>query len=266
MVLVPAAQIQTFCSVLRWFDLLQNTILPEDSTLEKVVLKKPQFQKPVQQKVEVDQTKKVLPPKELEGKDQKTQKKKEEKVEKKAVDKKADTNEQKKQSTSDQARIDQLDIRIGKIVQIEQHPNADGLYLEQIDLGEEKPRQVISGLVRFVPLEKMMNRKVVVITNLKPAKMRDIMSSGMVLCASNEDHTQVDPLLVPDEVQIGERVKIDGYDNEPDKEINNAKKKTLDKIFPDLKTDDQGVAKYKGVALVTSKGALTSPLVQAWVK
>lgn len=40
-----------------------------------------------------------------------------------------------------EARIDQLDIRVGQIVRVEQHPNADSLYVEEIDLGEEKPRQ-----------------------------------------------------------------------------------------------------------------------------
>lgn len=44
--------------------------------------------------------------------------------------------------------------------------------------------QVISGLVKFVPIEQMQDRKVVVVANLKPAKMRDVMSYGMV-CASS---------------------------------------------------------------------------------
>ena len=64
--------------------------------------------------------------------------------------------------------------------QVGKHPNADALYLEEIDLGEDKPRQVISGLVKFVPEDKMQGRRVVVVCNLKPAKMRDVMSYGMV--------------------------------------------------------------------------------------
>lgn len=64
--------------------------------------------------------------------------------------------------------------------QVDKHPNADALYLEEIDVGEDKPRQVISGLVKFVPREQMENRRVLVVCNLKPAKMRDVMSYGMV--------------------------------------------------------------------------------------
>lgn len=73
-----------------------------------------------------------------------------------------------------------INCRVGKIVKVDKHPNADALYLEEIDVGEDKPRQVISGLVKFVPKDQMENRRVLVVCNLKPAKMRDVMSYGMV--------------------------------------------------------------------------------------
>ena len=88
--------------------------------------------------------------------------------------------EEKKAAPAAEVDVSILDIRVGKIVEVEPHPEADGLYLEQIDLGEGKPRQVISGLRKFVEIEDMKNRDVVVILNLKPAKMRGIMSNGMV--------------------------------------------------------------------------------------
>lgn len=77
-----------------------------------------------------------------------------------------------------------LDIRIGKIVEVSKHPDADALYVEKIDLGEEAPRTVVSGLVNFIPFEEMQGRMVVVLCNLKAAKMRGVESQGMVLCAS----------------------------------------------------------------------------------
>jgi tRNA-binding EMAP/Myf-like protein len=95
--------------------------------------------------------------------------------------------------------------------QVGRHPNADALYVEDIDLGEASgPRQVVSGLVKFVPEERMQGRRVVVVCNLKPAKMRDVMSYGMVLCASNEAHDQVDPIIPPEGVPLGERVTFEG--------------------------------------------------------
>eukprot|EP00198_Chlamydomonas_reinhardtii_P006269 XP_001695605.1 predicted protein [Chlamydomonas reinhardtii] len=110
----------------------------------------------------------------------------------------------------EEASIDMLDCRVGRIVKIDKHPNADSLYLEEIDVGEDKPRQVISGLRNFVPVEKMQDRVVVVVCNLKPAKMRDVMSYGMVLCASDDAHGTVDPVNVPEGVPVGERLTVEG--------------------------------------------------------
>lgn len=78
-----------------------------------------------------------------------------------------------------------LDIRVGKIIEVKKHPDADSLYVEKIDLGESSgPRTIVSGLVNYVPLSEMENRMVVVLANLKPANLRGILSHGMVLCAS----------------------------------------------------------------------------------
>lgn len=65
-----------------------------------------------------------------------------------------------------------------------QHPDADSLYVEKIDVGEPEPRTVVSGLVQFVPREQLQDRLVVLLCNLKPQKMRGVESQGMVLCAS----------------------------------------------------------------------------------
>lgn len=74
---------------------------------------------------------------------------------------------------------------MGKIVHVSKHPDADSLYVEKIDLGEPSgPRTIVSGLVNYVPIEEMQNRMVVVLANLKPAKLRGVDSHGMVLCAS----------------------------------------------------------------------------------
>jgi len=151
------------------------------------------------------------------------------------------------------------DIRVGTIVKVWRHPNADALYCEEIDVGEEKPRQVVSGLVKFVPEDGMINRRVVVVCNLKPAKMREVMSYGMVLCASNEAHDKVEPLAPPQGVPNGERVRFEGFDGEPE-EVLNPKKKVWDKIAADLTTNSEGVAQYKDSAFLTSQGPCTASI------
>jgi methionine--tRNA ligase beta chain len=78
-------------------------------------------------------------------------------------------------------------MRVGLIRSAKRHPDADALYVEEVDVGEDKPRTVISGLVKFIPEEQMQNRMAILLCNLKPSKMRGIMSEAMVMCASTPD-------------------------------------------------------------------------------
>jgi len=148
--------------------------------------------------------------------------------------------------------VSRLDLRIGHIKEIQLHPDADSLYLEQIDVGEETPRTVVTGVVKYVPIEKMQNRKVIVLCNLKPAKMRGILSQAMVMCASAPDQCEVlDP---PADAAPGDRVYVPGFEGTPDTQLN-PKKKVFEKIQPDCSTNAEGVACYKGVPwVVEGKG------------
>jgi aminoacyl tRNA synthase complex-interacting multifunctional protein 1 len=161
--------------------------------------------------------------------------------------------------------ISLLDIRVGTIVKCEKHPNADSLYVEEIDIGEEAPRQVVSGLVKFIPLERMQGARVLVLCNVKPGNMRDVKSTGMVLCASNEEHTAVDFVAPPEGVPNGEKISFEGVEGEPEPVLN-PKKKLFEQLAPDLKTDDNGVAGYKGNPFKTSKGHCKASLTNAFVK
>ncbi|WP_294445370.1 methionine--tRNA ligase [uncultured Mailhella sp.] len=76
-----------------------------------------------------------------------------------------------------------LDLRIGTILAAEQHPNADKLLRFDVDLGEEKPRQIVSGIAAHFKPEDLVGRKVVVVANLPPRKLRGLESQGMILTA-----------------------------------------------------------------------------------
>jgi len=155
-----------------------------------------------------------------------------------------------------------LDIRIGKVVEVTQHPDAEKLYVEKIDLGEPSPRTIVSGLVDFVPQEKMLNRMVVVLCNLKPAKMRGVESKGMVLCSSREDPKEVEPLAVPEGSVVGDRVTVEGEKEGTPDEVLNPKKKVWEKLSVDLKTNSEGFAQWNGSDLVTGKGKITCASVK----
>lgn len=183
------------------------------------------------------------PPPKDEGKKKKPEKKGGEKAEKKQA---APSQEEAKVDVS------RLDLRVGRIITAEKHPDADSLYVEQVDVGEASPRTVVSGLVKHIPLDQMQNRMAILMCNLKPAKMRGVVSQAMVMCASSPDKVEIlDP---PSGAVPGDRITFQGFPGEPDKELN-PKKKVWEQVQPDLRTDDQCVATYKGSAFeVAGKG------------
>eukprot|EP00285_Hemiselmis_virescens_P012786 CAMPEP_0173399430 /NCGR_PEP_ID=MMETSP1356-20130122/44890_1 /TAXON_ID=77927 ORGANISM="Hemiselmis virescens, Strain PCC157" /NCGR_SAMPLE_ID=MMETSP1356 /ASSEMBLY_ACC=CAM_ASM_000847 /LENGTH=849 /DNA_ID=CAMNT_0014359143 /DNA_START=55 /DNA_END=2604 /DNA_ORIENTATION=+ len=158
--------------------------------------------------------------------------------------------------------VSRLDLRVGKIISCEKHPDADALYVEQIDVGDpEGPRTVISGLANFIPIDEMVGRTVAVVCNLKPAKMRGIESFGMVLCGSDEAKTKVE-LLEPAEGSVpGERLALESMGVlQPSEDDKVLKSKSQQKVWgivaPDMKTDSDGCATYRGSKFSTSKGPL----------
>ena len=100
-----------------------------------------------------------------------------------------------------------VELRVGEIKVAERVPKADKLLRFEVDLGEEQPRQILAGLAEYYEPEKLIGRKVVVVANLKPRKMRGLESQGMICAASlNEEDT---PALATflEEVKIGARLK-----------------------------------------------------------
>ena len=70
---------------------------------------------------------------------------------------------------------------VGKVLSVKKHPDADSLYIETIDVGEPEPRQVVSGLVKFMKPEEIDGKLLLVLKNLKPVAMRGVKSFAMVL-------------------------------------------------------------------------------------
>ena len=180
-----------------------------------------------------------------------------------------------------------IDLRVGHILKAIKHPEADSLYVSTIAMGD-KPgtddttevdgqvcRTVCSGLNGLVPLEDMQGRKVVVVCNLKPVKMRGIKSSAMVLAASPrikegevDDHKgPVELVNPPTDAKAGERVYFEGWQADPEKVLN-PKKKIWETFQPGFTTTadlevafDAGVVKElegkEGLGkLVTASGGV----------
>ena len=95
-----------------------------------------------------------------------------------------------------------LDMRTGKIISGEKHPNADKLYVLKVDIGETII-QVVSGLVDHFELKDLIGKEVVVVVNLKPANLRGVESNGMILAA--KDNKKMTLVTAPN-VEAGTKI------------------------------------------------------------
>ncbi len=78
-----------------------------------------------------------------------------------------------------------LELRIGEIKEVNDHPDADRLYVILVDLGD-KTKQVVAGIKGSYQKEDLLGKQVVVVDNLEPAVLRGVESQGMLLAASDE--------------------------------------------------------------------------------
>ncbi|KAG5665314.1 hypothetical protein KAF25_009439 [Fusarium avenaceum] len=179
-----------------------------------------------------------------------------------------------------------IDLRVGHILKAINHPDADSLYVSTIAVGDRPGnedyveyegqicRTVCSGLNGLIPLESMQGRKVVVVCNLKPVKMRGIKSCAMVLAASPkikegevDDHKGPVELVTPPEgAKAGDRVWFEGWEGSPEGVLN-PKKKIWETFQPGFTTTnglevafDAGVVEQLGKTgtgrLVTESGGV----------
>jgi len=101
---------------------------------------------------------------------------------------------------------EKLDLRVGKILKVEEHPDADKLYLIQVDLGTEK-RQLVAGLKPYYREEELEGKSCIVFTNLEPAVIRGEKSEGMLLAAESKKEDKVVLITVEKEISLGAKVR-----------------------------------------------------------
>jgi methionine--tRNA ligase beta chain len=96
-----------------------------------------------------------------------------------------------------------LDLRVAEILEVEDHPDADKLYVLKIKLGEEE-RTIVAGVKQSYSKEELTGKKIIVFTNLKPAVLRGVRSEGMLLAASDGDKVV---LLTPEkDIDSGSKI------------------------------------------------------------
>ncbi len=89
-----------------------------------------------------------------------------------------------------------VELRVGEVIESKKHEKADKLLVSKIDIGGEV-RQIVSGIAKIIKPEDFVGKKVIVVTNLKPATIRGVESQGMVLCGENGDDIEIITSTLP---------------------------------------------------------------------
>jgi methionyl-tRNA synthetase len=101
--------------------------------------------------------------------------------------------------------FNRIDLRVGVVKEASDHPNADKLMILKVDLGELGERNIVAGIKAKYPKEQMVGKQIIVVANLKPAKLRGVESQGMLLAAVEEDGS---PIILQPEKQAKAGAKI----------------------------------------------------------
>ncbi len=99
-----------------------------------------------------------------------------------------------------------LDLRVGEIVDAEEVAGADKLLKLRVDLGEDSKRTICAGIKEYYSVDELIGKKIIVVANLEPRKMRGIESQGMLLAASTENHEKVVLVSPEKDIENGTRV------------------------------------------------------------
>ena len=105
-------------------------------------------------------------------------------------------------ATIDFDDFEKMDLRVAEIQKIEDIDGADKLYKLEINLGDEV-RIICAGIKEFYSHDELKGKKIIVLTNLKPRKLRGIESKGMLLAASNKDHTKISLISPDQDIEVG---------------------------------------------------------------
>ena len=100
----------------------------------------------------------------------------------------------------------QVDLRVGTILTVDDHPNADRLYVVKLDDGSGNERTICAGLKQFYLPEEMKGKNVVFVSNLKPRPLRGVVSEGMML-AADDGEGNVRLVTIDGNISTGSQVR-----------------------------------------------------------
>lgn len=137
--------------------------------------------------------------------------------------------------------VGRLDMRVGRIVEVQKATDSDTLYLTKVDVGGDI-RSIVTGLAKFIPEDQLLNQNVVILCNIKPSKLRGHLSEGMIMCAKSDE--VIEPLVPPSNAEPGDLIYCENFERVP-VEAPRDKKKLFDPIASDLTINSDLIACYQ---------------------
>lgn len=143
-----------------------------------------------------------------------------------------------------------LDLRLGTVKEVNDHPDAEKLYILKVDLGEEEPRTVVTNIKSIYSKEDLLEHRILIVANLKPANFRGVKSFGMIVAADDTEMGGNSLLLlqpscdVPDGTQMGCGLEIS---------TSRADMKHIEKVNMKIATVKDG--KFMGMDIELPEGA-----------
>lgn len=101
---------------------------------------------------------------------------------------------------------EKLDLRVGKIVRVEDIAGADKLYQLEVDLGTFGKRVLVAGLKDYYKKDELKGKLIIVFINLEPRIMRGIKSEGMLLAAVSNDHKKIFLISPEKDIELGSKI------------------------------------------------------------
>ncbi len=143
----------------------------------------------------------------------------------------------------------EMDIRVARILEVSDHPDATSLYVLKVDAGESEPRTICSGLKSSYTPEDLKDRMILLFANLKPAPLRGIMSNGMLFAGDTEEEHVCRLLAPPEGAKPGDRAAFHGITPSTDGRI--LKLKDFEKVS--LEAREKAVVWKKSVLEVSGR-------------
>ena len=151
---------------------------------------------------------------------------------------------------------------IGKIIEVAPVENSDYLYEETVDIGNGQTRHVVTSVRQYYTVEQLKDRKVVIFTNMHPAKMCGVTSEAMLFAGSTEEPDVCELLDPPADAPIGERVHFGHFTGDGEVPGVDKRNNKWKKVAPFLRINAEGVATYKDEPLHVAEGVITVPNIR----